>query len=880
MRVTRAFLSRLNGSLRTQHLERELAEEFESHLAMQIADNLRAGMSPEQARREALLKSGGLEASKESCRDRRGLPLVETLLRDFAYALRQVRRGPGFAAVVVLTLALGIGANTAIFSTVNAFLLRPLPFEKEGELVSLYESSRDNPEFAVSGTKYLDWRATNGVFREMGAVQSAEFNLIGHGEPAPITALLVTPSYLRLLGVRPRLGRLFAEDEQQPGKDQIALLGYQLWKAQFGGRADVVGQSIRLNGRPYSIVGVLPPGMAFLEGGDVAFVPLSLAKLREDRGHWHSFQAIARLRPGVSIARSQAAMSAIARRHEKVYEPGWGIEVKSLRSDLLGGWPDRRTILLLQGAVLLVLSIACANAANLLLARSVSRRKEIAVRLALGGSRFLVIRQLLIESVLLASLGGASGVILAAAAIPAVNAWVQRQGITLWSDIRLDAPVLGFSLVLSLFTGLVFGLVPAIETTKSDLHTLLKDASRTATGVRGHRRTLVDALAVAQIGLALVLLIGAGLVVRTLVQLRGSSPGFRAANVLAMRVTLPDSGYKTNRERSHFFDAALDRVQAVPGVRHAAVIHTLPMEGGFSLTFDIEGRRTYTREDNHDAQARRISSDYFQTMGTPMVRGRAFQASDRSGTEPVVIVNECLSRRYFPAGDAIGAHLDISDGMANPRLVVGVSKDEKIFGLTGDVVPMVYVPYDQGQWGAGTTFYFLIQAASNPLALARPVQNSIREIDPDMAFANVRPMEWFVSSSILSERIAGFMMASFSVTALLLAALGIYGVMANAVSQRRREIGLRMALGAQTDDVLRLIVGRGLRLTVVGLSTGLVAAFVFTRFLKSFLYGISPTDPRTFAALTLFLAAVAMLASWLPARRAAKVDPMVALRNE
>jgi len=879
MRTIRAFLSRLNASLHKQRRERELAEEFESHLAMQIEDNLRAGMNPAQARREALLKSGGLETSKESYRDRRGLPLLETLLRDLAYAMRQVRKSPGFAAAVVLTLALGIGANTAIFSAVNAFLLRPLLFEKESELVSLYESSRDNPEFAVSGTKYLDWRATNGVFQEMGAVQSAEFNLTGHGEPASITALLVTPSYLRLLGVRPRLGRLFAEDEEQAGKDQVALLGCQLWKAQFGGRADVVGQSIRLNGRPYSIVGVLPPGMAFLEGGDVAFVPLSLAKLREDRGHWHSFQAIARLKPGVSIAQSQAAMSAIARRHEKLYEPGWGIEVKSLRSDLLGGWPDRRTILLLQGAVLLVLSIACANAANLLLARSVSRRKEIAVRLALGGSRLLVIRQLLIESVLLASLGGVSGVMLAAMAIPAVNAWVQRQGIVLWSEIRLDAPVLGFSLVLSLFTGLVFGLAPAIAMTKADLHTLLRDAGRAATGARGHRRTL-DALAVAQIGLALVLLIGAGLVVRTLVQLRGGSPCFRAANVLAMRVTLPDSGYKSNPERSRFFDVALDRVRAVPAVRHAAVIHTLPMEGGFSLTFDIEGRRTYTPEDNHAAQVRRISSDYFRTMGTPIVRGRAFQASDRNGTESVVIVNECLARRYFPDGDALGAHLDISDGMVNPRQVVGVAQDEKIFGLTGDIVPMLYVPYDQGQWGTGTTFYFLIQAGSSPLALVRPVQSAIREVDPDMAFANVRPMEWFVSSSILSERIAGFLMAWFSVTALLLAALGIYGVMANAVSQRTQEIGLRMALGAQTGDVLGLIVGRGLMLTVVGLSTGLAAAFVFTRFLKSFLYGISPTDPWTFAALTLFLAGVAMLASWLPARRAAKVDPMVALRSE
>ena len=877
MRAIRAFFSRLSGSFATARGERELAEEFESHLQMQIEDNVRAGMTPEQARREALLKSGGLEPAREACRDRRGHPALETTKRDLVYGWRQMHRSPGFTAVVVLILALGIGANTAIFSVVNAFLLRPLPFEKDEELVSLYESNKDQPQFAVSGTKYLDWREKNQVFQEVGAIQAVEFNLTGGGDPVSITALSVTPSYLRLLGVRPRLGRLFAENEDQTGKDQLVLLGDQLWRSRFGGRTDVLGKSVRLNGRLYSVIGVLPSGMAFLEGPDVAFVPLSLVKLREDRGHWHSFDALARLKPGVSIAQGQAAMSVIARQHEKVYEPGWGIVVKSLRKDLLGGWPDWQTILLLQGFVLLVLLIACANTANLLLARSVSRSKEIAVRLAVGGSRFLVIRQLLIESVLLASLGGVVGVVLAAAALPLVKDWVQGQGITLWSEIRLDTPVLAFSLGLSLITGVVFGLAPAFKTTKEDLHTLLKGANRATSGTRGHHRTL-EALTVAQIGVALALLIGAGLVVRNLVQLRGSDPGFHPANVLAMRVTLPESKYKSDGQRSRFFDSALEHVQATPGVRHAAVIHTLPMEGGFSLTFDIEGKRTYTEADNHGAQVRRISSDYFRTMGVTIMQGRAFGRYDNRGAESVVIVNECLARRYFPNGDALSAHLDISDGMRNPRVVVGVVQDEKVFGLTGDAVPLLYVPYDQGQWGAGATFYFLIQTDANPLALVKPVQSAIRKVDPEMAFANIRPMEWFVNGSILSERIAGFLMGSFSLTALLLAALGIYGVMANAVSLRRQEIGIRMALGARTGDVLRCIVGRGLMLTVLGLGTGLTAAFVFTRFLKSFLHGISPTDPWTFAALTVFLATVALVACWLPARRAAKVDPAVELR--
>jgi putative ABC transport system permease protein len=877
MRAVRVFFSRLSGSFASERRERELAEELRNHLQMQIEDNLRTGMTPEQARREALLKSGGLEPAKEAYRDRRGHPVLETVRRDLIYGWRQMRRNPSFTAVVVLTLALGIGANTAIFSVANAFLLRPLPFEKDEELVSLYESNKDQPQFSVSGTKYLDWRKKNEVFQDLGAIQALELNLTGNGEPIPITALSVTPSYLRLLGVWPRFGRLFAENEDQPGNDRIVLLGDQLWRARFGGRADVVGQSVWLNGGRYSVVGVLPPGMAFLEGPDLAFVPLSLAKLREDRGHWHSFDVIARLKPGVSIAQSQAAMSVIARQHEKVYEPGWSIVVKSLRQDLLGGWPDWRTILLLQGAVLLVLLIACANTANLLLARSASRTREIAIRLALGGSRLLVMRQLLIESVLLASLGGAVGVALAAAAIPLVNIWMRGQGITLWSEIRLDAPVLGFSLGLSLITGIVFGLAPATKATKADLDTLLRGASRAASGSRGHRWTL-EVLAATQIGLALALLIGAGLVVRNLVQLRGSDPGFRPANVLAMRVTLSDSKYKSNGQRSRFLDAALEHVRATPGVRHSAVIHTLPMAGGFSLTFDIEGKRTYTDADNHGAQVRRISADYFRTMGVTILQGRALEQHDKQGAESVAIVNECLARRYFPRGDALGAHLDISDGMRNPRTVVGVVKDEKVFGLTGDVVPMLYVPYDQGQWGTGSTFYFLIQAGANPLALVKPVQRAIREIDPEMAFANVRPMEWFVDSSILSERTTGFLMGAFSLTALLMAALGIYGVIACTISQRRQEIGIRMALGAQTGDVLRWIVGRGMVITVIGLSAGLAVALVFTRFLKSLLHGIGPADPWTFAALTVVLAAVALIACWMPARRATKVDPAVELR--
>ena len=882
MRPIKTLWQRLLTLWQRPALKHSIDEELRFHIDQQTAQNLAAGMAPEEAAREARKGFGNLRSIREECRDARGASFGGATLQDVRFGLRLFAKSPGFTATAVLILALGIGANTAIFSVLNAFMLRPLPFEKEKELVAVYENnpSKGLAQFAVSGTRYLDWRQQNDVFQEIGAIRTVELNLTGQGEPTPITALEATPSYLRALRVQPLLGRVFAMDEDQAGKTQVLLLGHRLWKGRFGGRADIVGQIVRLNDNSYTIVGVLPGGQAFLEGDDVAFVPLSLEKLKEDRGHWCSFEVLARLKPGVSVSQSQAAMSAIARRLEKTYQPGWGVVIKSLREDLLGGWPNRQTILLLQGAVLLVLLIACANTANLLLARSASREREFAVRLAMGGSRFRVIRQLLVESVLLASLGGAAGVVLGAAGIAALNAWFQAQAITLWSEIRLDRVALGFSLLLSLITGVLFGLVPALRTVKADIQSALKSASRAATGSVAHRRTL-DALAVAEIGLALVLLIGAGLFGRNLLLLRGTSPGFDPENVLTMRVTLPQTRYVRDEQRSQFFDAALERVAALPSVQHAAVINTLPMGGTSSLDFNVEGRHSDAPDGSqYDAQVRRISADYFRAMGGSLTQGRCFGFSDRKGTESVVVVNECLAQRCFPAGNVLGARLSIGDGMVNPRTIVGVVKDERVFGLTGDIVPILYVPYDQGQWGSGTTFHFLIRTGSDPLVVAKAAQTAIREIDPQITFASVQLMDRVVSGSLFSERVGSFLLGTFSLTALLLAALGIYGVMANAVSQRTNEIGIRMALGAQTDDVLQLVMGRGLMLTAMGLGLGLAAALAFTRFLRSFLYGISPTDPWTFAVLTLVLATVALLACWLPARRATKIDPMTALRCE
>jgi putative ABC transport system permease protein len=864
---------------RRERMMQDLDQDIRNHIEIETQDNIERGMSPEEARYAAVRKFGNVTRVKEETREVWSFIWLEQFLQDIRFGVRMLRKSPGFTAVAVLTLALGIGANTAVFSTMNAFLIRPLPFPKSEDLVSVYENnlSAGLNQFAVAGPKYLDWREQNSVFQDMGALSAGELNLTGGAEPTSILTLMATPSYLRVLGVRPLMGRNFAEDEGWQGKNQVVILGHSLWRNQFSGRADIIGHTVVLDGKTHTVVGVLPPGL-FLDCGEFAVIPLAEEKVQGNgRGKpnvWHDYQVLARLKPGVSIQQSQAAMSGIAQRLEKVYEPGWGVSIISLREDYLGGWPDQRTIFLLQGAVLLVLLIACANAANLLLARAASRKQEMAVRVALGGSRFRVIRQLLVESILLAMLGGAIGLTLAAGGVMALNHWLQWHDIRFWTEVRLDGSVLAACSVLSVITGVIFGLVPALQTTKPNLQTELKGA-RTSVGP-AHHRTL-DALAVSEIGLALVLLVGVGLFVRNLVQLHGVNPGFDPKNVLTMKVTLPESEYPGDDTRTRFFDAALERVKTLPGIQSAAVINTLPMGGGFSISIDIEGKPPLV-PNGEAAQLRRISPDYFRTLSVPLFKGRPFTQADRRDASPVVIINEAMAHRYFPGEDPIGAHLHIGDGLANPRTVIAVVGDERIFGLKSVAEPVMYVPYAQSR--LGDPMHFLIRTGTNPLSMLKTIQHEIRALDPELAFADTLSLERVVNNSVLSEQVITCIFGLFSLLALVLAALGIYGVMANAVSQRTREIGIRIALGAQVRDIRRMVAGKGMFLTAIGITIGVAASLGMTRFLTSFLYGISPTDPWTFVVVTVFLTAVSFLASYIPAKRATRVDPMVALRYE
>jgi len=877
---------RLRSLWQRRAVKREIDEELRCHLEQRTAENIAAGMSPEEAAREARKRFGNLQSIREECREAKGASFGEATWQDVRFGLRMLRKNPGFTGIAVAILALGIGANTAIFSVVHTFMLRPLPYDHAGELVVLHEtaSNRDNAMSVAAGPKYLEWRKLNTSFQEMGALSVFTETLAGNVEPTPVVTCHVTPSCLRVWRFRLAFGRTFAEDEDEAGKNQLVILSHPLWKNRFGGRTNVIGQTVRLDGKPHTIVGILAAGgLANWENSEIALVPLAAEVVRDGPGV-HYYQVFGRLKPGVTLAQARGEMTVLAERLRQQHREfgDWGIALRSLREDELDEWPGWQTVFLLQGAVMLVLLIACANMANLLLARAAARQKEIAIRLAVGGNRGRVIRQLLVESVLLACLGGVAGVVFAAVGIEAAQHWFATQDITLWTDLRLEPVVLAFSVGLAGLTGIVFGLVPAWQASRVDLQTTLKSASQLTSSGVAHRRML-DFFAVSEIGLALALLIGAGLFVRNLTRLNRIDPGFNPARVLALGVSLTEAAYPSDAQRDQFVASALERLRTRPGVRGAAMADVLPLGGGSSWDFWVEGRERNSSNAWASLELRRVSHGYFGTLGVMLLRGRTFSTADRHGSESVAIINETLARQFFPGEDPVGARVGTGDGIANPHRVIGVVRDERVFGLTGKPAPVVYVPMAQG-WFKGSRANYSMEIAvrteGDPLALAKPVQAELRALDPDLAFARVGSLDRRLSVSLLSQRLSSFMLGSFSLTALALAALGIYGVMSNGVNQRAHELGIRMALGARPGDILRLVLGRGLRLTAGGTALGLAGALGLTRFLNSFLSDMSPTDPWTFAAVTGFLTAVSFLPCCVPARRAAKVDPMQALRCE
>lgn len=813
---------------------------------------------------------------------------MESLIKDIRYGIRSLLKHPGFTAIAVLTLALGIGANTAIFSVVNAVLLRTLPFREPDRLVMVWEdaSFAGFPRNTPAPANYADWKTQNQVFEEMAAFDQRSFNLTGDGDPEKVEAYGVTANFFGLLGIGPVLGRVILPEEDKPDANKVVVLSHSLWQQRYGGERSVVGRELVLNGEKYTVVGVMPAGFQFMESRIGLWVPIAFTSETLAQRGSHYLIVVARMKPGITLAQANADIQTVQQRISRDHpdQAGrLGAFVIQLRDQLAGD--VRRPLFVLLVAVGFVLLIACANIANLLLSRAATRSREIAVRTALGASRARIVRQLLVESLLLATAGAGCGLVLAWLSF----AFLQRlipDGLTLSTKLALDPQVLGFTLLLAVITAVVFGLVPAFQASKIDLNGALKQGGgRTGLNAGGNR--LRSAMVVSEVALALVLLVGAGLLIQTFLKLRDQYSGLRPENVLTLRTVLPRSKYAEQPQRTAFYKQVLERVSSLPGVVSAGYTTTIPLawKGGTSGFFP-EGRtseRASAEGLSYDANHRQISADYLKTMGIPLMRGRFISDSDDERTMPVAIVNETMARQYWPGEEAIGKRFKLGDPQDDiPWItIVGVAGDVRQMGVDEPVKAEMYLSHRQIKAFA---FYsprdLVIRTTVNPLSMVAAVRNEIHKVDPAQPISNVRTMDEVLGEETASRRLGMTLLTIFAALALLLATLGIYGVLAYFVVQHTQEIGVRVALGAQRHDILILVLRKGMTLTLVGVAIGLGGAFALTRLMASLLFGVSTTDPLTYAAIAMLLTAVALTACYLPARRATKVDPKVALTYE
>ncbi|CAN5880254.1 ABC transporter permease [soil metagenome] len=811
---------------------------------------------------------------------------MDTLLQDIRYAARRLLKSPGFTLVAVLTLALGIGANSAIFSVVNAVLLRSLPFAEPEQLVVFGTTKRGEEPRAgsMSPPDYMSLREHNRSFSDVSAFSYGGATLTGMDEPERIEAAWVSAGFFELFGAAPVLGRTIAPEEVQPGNTTVAVLSYAMWQQPFGGDPDVIGRTITLNGVTRTIIGVAPRGFDFPQKRAL-WVPLTHNEFFSSETAVNRraqyLNVAGRLRPGVSVEQAAAEVRSLAAQLEQQFpETNTNVTLATLPLHEVMVGEVRTPLLVLLGAVGLVLLIACANVANLLLARAAAREGEIAVRAALGAGRGRLVRQLLTESVLLGLIGGALGLLLAYWGTTLLSA-LRLEGIPRLDEIGLDGAVVGFTLVVALLTGAIFGLIPALQATRTDLTSTLREGGRGALGgVRGsHARSM---LVVSEMALAVMLLIGAGLLIRSFLQLQQVDPGFRTEQALAFDLELPSQSYSEGPQQAEFFRALIERLQPLPGVQAVSAVNILPMANDrFIINFDVEGRDEAPPGERPVLEVRVATPDYFRTMGIPLRRGRAFGDADRADAPPVVVINEMAARRYFPDEDAIGQRIRLGWGPGDDRFaggeVVGVVADVRQVGPSEDYVPEIYLPYTQVPV---SDMSVIVRTAGDPLALAGVLRSQVRELDPNLPLSNLRTLDQLVAQSVAQPRFYMLLLTVFAAVALALAAIGIFGVMSYSVAQRTREIGIRVALGAEPQRVLQLVVGRALRLALLGVAVGLLGALALTRLLESLLFGVSTTDPLTFVAVAVLLAAVALLASYLPARRASGVDPIVALRAE
>jgi putative ABC transport system permease protein len=870
---------------RRGQFDRELEEEMRFHLEMKIEENIGRGLTPEEARYAALREFGNNTLLQEVSKEMWGFTAIESLIQDFRYGLRMLVKNPGFTFVAVLALALGIGANSAIFSVVNTVLLRPLPYTDPERLVMVWEDAakRGFPRDTPAAANYIDWRDQNQVFEGMAAIADQSFNLTGVGDPERIDGRRVSANLFALLGVEPQLGRAFLPEEDRPGGNRVVVMSHGLWQRRFGSDINIAGKAFTLNGESYTVVGVMPPGFQFPSRDDELWVPIAHSPQEAANRGRHYLQVIARMKPGVTLQQAQTEMNTIAVRLQQQYPQNadLGAAVVPLHEHVAGD--IKPALLVLLGAVGFVLLIACANVANLLLARAAVRQKEITIRVALGAGSFRLIRQFLTESILLAGLGGVVGLLFAVWGIGLLTTFIP-DNISQARSISIDAKVLLFTLGVSLLTGLIFGLAPALQASRFNLNETLKEGGRdSAAGSRGNR--IRSLLVVAEVAVSLILLIGAGLLINSFLRLRNVDPGFRADNLLTMRIVLPELKYPDHARRSAFYTELINRIEALPGVKSAAVANWIPLvRQGDSIGFSIEGRPDPAPgQGQRPTVVTRVTSPrYFRTMGIQLLNGREFGDEDKVDSPAVAVVSETMARRFWPDEDPIGKR--ITPGQLDSTdpddwiTIVGVAKDVRQVELVAPPKPQMYLSYRQAAFFAPR--HLVVSTAVEPLGMAAVVRKAVWEIDKDQPVSNIKTMEDVLSESIARQRFSMLLLGIFAALALVLAAVGIYGVMSYSVAQRTHEIGIRMALGARKRDVLKLTVGEALKLVLVGVVIGLVASFLLTRVMSSLLYGIGATDPTTFAGISLVLIGVALLASYIPARRATRIDPMVALRYE
>jgi putative ABC transport system permease protein len=800
-------------------------------------------------------------------------------MNDLKFAFRQLLKNPGFTAVAVLTLALGIGANTAIFSVVNGVLLRPLPYPEPDRLLMIFES---NPKagwlkFSVAPPNFVDWRAQNELLENLAAVIGANYSLTGEDKPERILGTRVSASLFKVLGVLPALGRGFTSEEDQHGRHRVAILSQGLWERRFGSKPGVVGKAITLDAESYTVVGVMPAGFQFPKRDTEVWTPIAFTPDELSNRGGHTMNVIGRLKPNVTVEQAEAEMQTVARRLEAQYpesNKGWSVRFVPLLEETVGA--SQRTLLVLFGAVGMVLLIACANVANLMLARAAARQKEFAIRAALGAGRIRVIRHLLTESLILAACGGALGLALAYWGIDILTV-LKPANLPRVHEIKLDGWVLAFTLVLSSLTGIVFGLAPVLHASKGDLNEALKEGGRgSSAGFRGNR--IRSLLVVSELALSLVLLTSAGLMIRTFLLLRQVDPGFKRDRVLSVDMSLPNAKYPSDHERVRFVEQLLKRVEVLPGIQSAATVFGVPMSGiDASISLSVEGRPPPAPGESSSAGYRQVSPNYFRTLGTPILKGRDFTERDGTNATPVVIVSEAFVRKFFSTEDPLGQRITVGDGGPNPCQIVGVARDVNRTGLDIAVDAEMYLPMLQRCWGY---VELVARTVGDPLAFANTIRETVWALDKDQPLHSVRTLDQLVTNSVAQRRFAMLLLVTFAGVALVLAAVGIYGLMAYTVAQRTREIGIRMALGAQTADVLKLVIGRGMFLAGAGIAVGLPTALGLTRLMSSLLFETKPTDGVTIASVVIILAAIAVLACLVPARRAAKVDPMEALRCE